>query len=259
MSIAVHTLKHMPDLYRREPRNVGLVVVREEEGQVQLAFRFKGWDEAKGKDHRSVPKSVDSEIYFGWIDYYLRKVRSKRWSDIQRLKESRPVNFYLEQAMLIPDGEPLHLIVERMYRELVEAPSEKTKSDKFKSKVSEVFSRAKIEPEVDQRFQGIFWGVPTLVKFPYSYHSGGLHLMDRIPLYGKKAEVEKNAHDLLYRMQAVHESQPSSSFIAFTDLSDKSDDGDSEDFLNIVERMGNVVDLSDVGRAAGEVRELVFT
>lgn len=106
----------MPDLRRREPRNVGVVVFGH--GQTRMRFLGQRPDGSINARHAAVG---EPEVYRGWIDYwrYLAEtqVEQARWV------QQRPFeNYRLERggALLSADDVELDLLLHDLYEQLVE-------------------------------------------------------------------------------------------------------------------------------------------
>ncbi len=254
MSTQVHALRHVPDLYRREPRNVGVIVSHKGHRGVDMAFRFEGWD-GTAYDAKAAPKGVDADIYFGWAEYYVRRVRQDRWSAIEKLQRSRPLNFYLEQMVTLFDNEPVEEVLDRFYPDLVTPVSKKSHRDRTRQKINQVFERLSIKPERNKQVNVTEFGIPTSIEFKYSYRNGRLHLMDRLPLTANTAELNRAAHDLLYRCGVASQNKVTDSFITFADLSRRSEE--PEAVLRVVGRASAVINVGNIDQATDHLAGII--
>ncbi|MFW5421009.1 hypothetical protein J0910_30795 [Nocardiopsis sp. CNT-189] len=187
--------------------------------------------------------------------HYVHRVHQDRWSAIERLRRSRPLNFYLEEMVTLLDDEPVEEVLDRFYLDLVTPTNRRTRRDQTRSKINHVFDRLNIKPERNKQVNVTDLGVPTSIEFSYGYQNGRLHLMDRLPLAASTTDLKRAAHDLLYRYGAARKSNVTDSFITFADLSRRSKGPES--VLRIVEKASEVVDVGDIDQATDHLAGII--
>src|SRR5690625_3814162 len=87
--------KCLPDLRRREPRNVGILL----DIHGQWYSRYRAQDPVDGTiDGRKLPRglSLKADAFRAWIEYFDRKAKSNEWEDVMNLPSSRPRRIYVE-------------------------------------------------------------------------------------------------------------------------------------------------------------------
>lgn len=153
------------------------------------------------------------------------------------------------------DDEPVEEVLNRFYPNLVTPVTKKAHRDRTRTKIRQVFKRLNIEPELNKQVDVTEFEIPTSIEFKYSYRNGRLHLMDRLPLAANTADLNRAAHDLLYRYSVASRNEVTNSFVTFADLSQRSEE--PETMLRIVERASEVVDVGDLDGATDHLAGII--
>lgn len=120
-------VKYIPDLYRREPRNVGVVLV---EGEL-VHVRLLGLDPVSGQlDTASVSSVIpETRTYRAWVEYIVHHAKAGTWPRLLESLSRRPLsNFSVEEGgtWCLAYDDPQELVTE-LYGSLVDDPN-KTKA-----------------------------------------------------------------------------------------------------------------------------------
>ncbi len=121
--------KFMPDLRRREPRNVG-VVLFPGSGEGQLIdnlpiLRFRGYADGK-VDLRRAKVGKEGAVYEGWLQYWASLVEQRAPHSAWELRRNTDA-FYLERGgellTPLPVGTTAEDLADELYELLVETAS----------------------------------------------------------------------------------------------------------------------------------------
>lgn len=256
MTATWYLVKHVADLRRREPRNVG-IILRTGDGFWQS--KFLGETEDGTVHSRDIPRNygINYEIYASWRDYFRRKLSDDAWRDVERLQSRRKGNFYTEAGGQIFDDDEVDWPgeLQQLYNELV-APPEKKKQEPplthIRTAVENIFKRinlsVKRNVEVDAEYDGHFIKVP----FRYAYANGFNYLMDILQVHA--LDPAADARELRSRFEAVKRAGNARSFVSFYASSFIESDR-LDDVLLPVEHLSTAVDVDDLDNAAQTIAE----
>jgi len=255
MTATWYLVKHVADVRRREPRNVG-VILRTGDGSWQSKFLGESGD---GTVHsRDIPRSygINYEIYLSWHDYFRRKLSDDTWRDVERMQSRRKGNFFAEAGGQIFDdrldwaGE-----LQRLYHELV-APPEKKKQESplahIRAAVDSIFERINLPVKRDIEVDAEYDGRRIKVPFRYEYVSGQVHLMDIVQVHASDSAAD--ARELRSRFEAAGRAGAAGSFVSFY-ASSFIDSDRRDDVLLPVEHLSTAVDVDDLDTAAETIAE----
>jgi len=253
--INVHALKYVSDQLSREPRNVGLIVSHEWDGRVELKARFVGQRANGSVQGRALHMPTD--VYQRWVSYFVRKVQAAQWDDLRALARTRPTSFYLDHISVLTDDQPLEMVLDRLYPDVVTVKSETSEGprDDLKDQVERVLQSAGVFPERTPTVTGKIGDDFVPVQFEYGYTNGQLHLMDRVQVHGPQVAVRKNAFDFAMRAQMAREAEAAQSFVAFVNLQDSAPAIEND--LKVLDRWAHVIDVGDLPEALRTVTALM--
>lgn len=253
--IDVHTVKLVEDPLRREPRNVGVIAAhRFLEGEASLASRFVGQSPDGTVSGR--PIRVPTEIYQGWVDYFLFKLRTGQLEDVDRLMAARPTSFYLDHVVTLFDVSSPKAAVAQMYPALV-TEQKKEQRDHLDEQIENFFCQAEIPVTRDVAFSGRLHGEEIPVEFAYGfgYERGRQHLADKVVASPRPQTARKNANDFAWRAHLAAESNLADSFVAFVDLANAPESYTLNE-LRSVYSVAHVADISRPRETVSLLREL---
>lgn len=268
MSTPWFVVKYVPDLYRREPRNVGIVLLHEGVGHV----RFLGQDPLTGDlDVTRVQQVVpETRSYQAWIHYFTHHAELGTWPQVERSLSRRSFdNFLIEEGGSWElDFESPQTLLAELYRTMVERKGEAadaTTITRTSSLVRKVFEAAHIvdkidsQPKFEVEIRGARGSARTEIGFDYQYTNGSVTLMERMPLGAQSPrENMKRVTDLLYRIERLTDAPvPINRFIALYHVSGAEDREPQEVAareLSILETSVDVLDVTNIPEAANDLR-----
>ncbi len=205
--------KYIPDLRRREPRNIGVILVVD--GVAHHKFVGDHSDRPLGVEGRNVAKMVAStENYKAWVEHWRIAADEQRVTDL--LAKRTTDNYYVERGgfMLAGDAGSPGQILGRLFAMLVdEVPTEKqTKEDPWagtrhafgevQSRGFEVMSNAEIEVECDRLF------------FHFDVRRNGARALFRLlKLNSDSSKTWRAVHETIYSIEAAAKIAPSFALI----------------------------------------------
>lgn len=261
MSAHWFVVKHIPDLVRREPRNIGVILLA---GDARVS-RFLGEQEDGDIDGRTVPQFGNHLVYKAWVKQW-RSLRDQGAAALSHQAEvgRRPGgSFYIEdggEQLVGNDERAPEDILDDLYATLVRPDIESAVADDVRSLTQRVIRRLGLVRRVQERARlpVVVDGVPDDLWFDYRYDNGRPHLMQRIGL----ATSDKSTWDRLHLVETNFErlgrSRLLPDYAAITFI--KQQDADPrlvEAVSGRLAGLAKIVDVSDQDTAAGELGELL--
>lgn len=259
MSATWYLVRYMPDLHRREPRNVGLVL-RTPDGWMH---RFVGQAADGAIDGRRIRGyQLNAEVYKTWVDYFRRKASDANWADVARMQARKRANFYAEEGgEFVATVSSWSSLLDELYAELVEPPQlsqsvHERPIDRLTAKIDHVLDMAGITPEREVSVPARYGDEEDEVPFRYLYANGRKHLMDVVTARRKPEQAAHDARELRARFEGARNAGSASSFVAFYDHT-LLVDNDLDHILRPVEMYSQTVDVADEASATATMRALV--
>ncbi len=203
MTLQWYVVKYVPDLVRREPRNIGVILVGE--GDLRLS-RFLGETDDGEIDGRTVPQFGNHLVYKAWV----RQWRQLRDEGVQALahvaRAGRGSSFYVEEGgrwLVGPTpGRPDELLAD-LYSGLVREDVAPPVADDVRTLSDRLFRRLNLSRKVRRRISLSVTvdGVPDELWFDYRYDNGRPNLMQRVGLAG----ADKSTWDRLHLVETTFE------------------------------------------------------
>ncbi len=259
VAINWYLVKYVPDPFRNEPKNIGVVVEAEGRGAVRLVGQ-KG-DILDGRRVRGIVRS--SRTLRAWLEYLEYHLESGSFREqLERLSGRSGQNYLIEPRGVLlnaPDA-TIKEIAEGLFQELV---GESTSSDE--PSIDEIantllYRRLKV-PQGHRIERNVVYtvelnGEPHDVGFDYRYENGRTTLLDKITLSPQDRIIRQKVHDLLFRIEHVREDlkvkQPN--FVTLYDLGKTRESGPVDSYLRAIERFSHTVNVRD-RRAAENVAD----
>lgn len=267
MSTPWYVVKYMPDLYRREPRNVGVVLLGDGGGLV----RFFGQDPDTGEVNTNWASQMvpETRAYQQWIHYFSHHVGHGSWQRVLETLSRRPFdNFYVEEGGSYErEYEDPHSAIEDLFRSLVAdtpiPPQGAAPTRELRGLVKEVFKLARVEPEKRPEYEVAIQGprhrTRTKVRFDYRYVNGKTTVMERVPLSLEGGQTNSERVDaLLYRIDRVLENNDVDDFIAFYHVPERATEKQEqalEPSIRRLEAYADALEVGDVTFAASNLRQ----
>lgn len=255
-----HVVKYMPDLKRREPRNVGIVLATPDGWMT----KFLGQDE-DGSIKGPLGHELKVDVYRTWVDYYQRKASSDAWEDVHRNQAHHPVNFLAEVGGEVIAESPTRkwqAILDDMFAELVQpdrpVPGSKPARPGTQKWVLEQARSALQLAEVPfiekVKVKARYDDHNTTVPFQFQHgRNGSTTLMDGVPVRGREAAAK--ARELRTRIVAARDAGVDARF--FTFYSGNTPERQLDEILAPLEREATTVDVSNVEEAAETLQEAI--
>ena len=262
MSVRWFVVKHVPDLVRREPKNIGVILFAGGEAGVS---RFVGEQDDGEIDGRSVGQFGNHLVYKAWV----RQWRSLRDQGVDALVghahagRAPGASFYIEDG-----GEQIFghetgaedEILDDLYSTLVRPDAEPADADDVRSMTRGVLRRVGLWRHVQQRarLEVSLNGVPDDLWFDYRYDNGRPHLMQRVGL----ATSDKSTWDRLHLVEtnferlALSKALPDFNAITFMKQRD-ADPRLIEAATGRLAPLAAIIDVSEQDAAAERLGELL--
>lgn len=253
-----YLVKYVPDPFRNEPRNVGVVVTQSGRG----ASRFLAEHDGR-VDGRKLGAAVgSSRAYKAWIEYIRYHLAEGTLEDqVDKINLRALSNYVIERrGVLLDEADPDELFrtADDLFRSLVQdEPEEKPPSlDELADKI--LFE--KLSPGVSQKIERnvkyavSIRGVATELDFDYRHVGPKMTLLERVSLNDRDRNASKRVNDFLYRMEHALESEVASRFLALYDVGASGDRGHAENYLQAIEKLSYTVNVRS-DEAAVEVND----
>jgi hypothetical protein len=250
--------KYIPDMRRREPQNIGIILLKDEKPYL----RFKGRDKADGKIDGNKTKFQKSvENYRAWVSYW-EYAASKEGLD-GLLRRPRPDdNFILEFGgeRIIGSGstEP-EAFADELYGQLVEADTIESglaMEARVETAIDRIFRRLDISEKVEKDLILPETADTDRLFFDFRYKNGKNTWMKRVRI---EHGSEKRAMEPLYSAAWVFERargvDTNCHLVALVDYSGESSVIRPEEYLQ--KHGGTVINVADESGAADGLRELL--
>jgi hypothetical protein len=270
MSAPWFVVKYIPDLYRREPRNVGVVLLTEEQRGL---VRFIGQDPDSGEVNPNWAADVvpETRTYRQWVNYFSYHATGGSWGKaLESLSRRQFDNFYVEEGGAYErDFDDPNSVLEELFRSLVsDTPlpaQDSAPAKQLRTLVKQVFKAAHIEnrvetqPSYELEVQGRRSRALTTVRFDYRYVDEATTLMERVPLSLRRPQENSETVDaLLYRIEQVLKTGEAENFIAFYHLPEQATEEQQQilqPHIRHLETYADALEVGDVTFAATNLRQ----
>lgn len=249
-----HLIQYIPNMRRKEPRNIG-VAARVEGRWLLKLHAVDQYGRINGRALRSYGLSKDG--YEAWVRYLRARILSGELDSLFRAQRKHPAEF-----RIVPGGyteivgSPDELIAQ-LYADLVarEAAVSEPWTKLLRNRVERALTMAEIlpEPEIDVPAR---WGddpqtdSQDVVRFNYRYVNGQTHLMDRLQLHQNSvAHAKMVANDFYARANAARAAGSAQHFIAFYS-GEAVEEMNSSAMLTPMFKIATTVDVDSVSDAA---------
>lgn len=196
--------KHVEDLRRREPRNVGVLLFSDQGVQ----GRFVGQRDDGSIDGRTLSFGGPRlDNYKAWVAFW-DDAASRHKADPRALvvPPTPDASYFLEFGgeQLLGPNDPATLL-DQLFRSLVTAPKEPAKLS-VKDRAEELFvelgirGRVEVQPKVQRRHRGVL----DVLRFDYRFDNGTPHFLQAV----SASSEDKGwgaAHQAAYLFEKLHE------------------------------------------------------
>jgi hypothetical protein len=258
MTTSWYVVKYVPDVFRNEPRNVGVVVTREGRGEA----RFIAEDGGR-IDGRRVQGAVSSvKAFKAWVEFLRYHLEAGTFeSQLDKLSLRSRANYYVEKRGVLLDEVPderLHELVENLFRDVVRDQRDKQPASLDELANRLLFKQLALPPgkkiEKGVRYRIDIRGVTRELNFDYRYDNGKTTILEKISLADKDPNIGARVNDLLYRIEHVMESKQVTNFVALYDMGAGTPEGRADQHLRAIERYSYTVNMRkhDAAEEVGE-------
>ncbi|MEV7146708.1 hypothetical protein AB0O05_09495 [Streptomyces sp. NPDC093084] len=240
-------VKYVPDPFRDEPKNIGVVV--EEDGHGVLRFVGQHNGVFDGRRARGVVRSPRTlKAWIEYVEYHLNAGSFRE--QVQRLSNRSGQNYRIDfRGSVGSDGANIQAIADDLFTELVGdyepdtlATIDDLANDLLFHKLS-VPKNHRIEKDVSYRVN--LRGEPYELGFDYRYETDHTTLLDKISLAAPDKVLRRTVHDLMFRIEHVrdYDKIKDPSFVTLYDLGKGRMSNQIEDHLRAIERFSFTVDV----------------
>jgi hypothetical protein len=236
--------KYIPDMKRREPRNIGVILLKD--GKPYL--RFRGRDKTDGKidgNKTKFQKSVDN--YRAWITYWEYAARK---GDIQGLLGgARPDdNFILEFGGERIVGSELtepENFADELFHQLVDSEEVyvEQRRESVKSVIEQVFNKLDISDKVERNQVLPGTADDDHIVFDFKYKNGKNTWMKHVSLGRSEKLVWEPLHSAAWAFDSAMKIDHGCQLVALVSNQDGEMDPRPVEFLS--KHCGKVIDVSD--------------
>ncbi|MFI6962177.1 hypothetical protein [Streptomyces sp. NPDC050255] len=251
-----YLVKYVPDPFRDEPRNVGVVIDSGEGGILRFIGQTKdGFD---GRKVRGVVRS--SKTLRAWIEYIEYQLQSGTFAEHAELSISRSMNSYRIEKRGALLGGDLQGAADELFRDLVSDAdgAHQATIDELANQL--LFRKLRVPAghkiEKDVRYQVDWNGEPRDLPFDYRYQNGKTTLLDKITLSTPDKTVSQRVNDLLFRIEHLQRDGrvQNPSFVTLYDMGKGARTGPVEGHLRAIEKMSHTFNLRNE-ETPGEVAQ----
>jgi hypothetical protein len=239
-----YLVKYVADVFKDEPRNIGVVVKNGDKS----AARFVG--DIGGRFNRRTVKNIvaSTETFAAWRDYLLHHLEGGTFDDAVERLRLRPLdNYRVEKRGVLhpPRDANFEAIANELFDELVTVPE--PPAPNFKRVVNRIlFEGLSLPPgqtiDQDVTFDVDLRGERHELVFDYRYVSGRTSLMERLSLAGHEGLTSGRVNDALFRIQNVATVVHNAIFLVFYDPGREGLTASIERQLRVIERFAYTVD-----------------
>ncbi|MFJ5043456.1 hypothetical protein [Streptomyces sp. NPDC088719] len=253
-----YLVKYVPDPFRDEPRNIGVIVEKDGRGAVRfIGQRNGGFD---GRRVRGVVRSA--RTMRAWIDYVEYHLESGTFCEqVQRLSARPGQNYRIDfrGSVGLSAESGLQAIADDLFHELVSDAGLLAAASIDDLTNELLFQRLSFpkdrEIERDVSYRVDLRGQPHELGFDYRYESDRTTLLDKISLSAPAKSLGRTVHDLMFRIEHVHRAATKEpSFVTLYDLGKAKMTEPIENHLRAIERYSHTINVRDE-RAAESVAE----
>lgn len=238
MTASWYLVKYVPDPFRDEPRNVGVVVESDSGGFMRFVGQTKsGFD---GRKARGLVRST--KTLRAWMDYIDYHLQAGTLAEEVESVSGRPAQSYrIERRGALLGGDPQGA-VDELFRELVGEPEPSPQTiDDLANQL--LFKRLRFPAghriEKDVNYRVSLHGEPRNLSFDYRYQNGRTTLLDKITLSAPDRLTSQRVNDLLFRIEHLQQGGPVSnpSFVTLYDVGKGERSSAIEGHLRAIEKL----------------------
>lgn len=261
MTVQWFVAKHIPDMRRREPLNVGVVVLADGAARA----RFLGEREDGEIDGRRTRWAGRADAYKPWVDYWRHQAAEAaagRLASEELASALDPTASYVLEsggrALVQGRARSAEEWAEYLYAILVEEPEGERLSVRRLSE--SVLARAGIAESVQEDVMrevvvgDAKRGARDRLRFDYAYENGAVHLMQRVSLDHEDYRSWSRVHEVVYSFQSLRELDAQH---AIALVKPRPEDRELRRQLDVLRSRAHVVSLADEAAAARSLQKIL--
>ena len=195
--------KLVTDLFRNEPRNIGLLV----QGERGSAARFVGRDLDGSIRKRSIPRSIDSDVYVSWVEYYARHAARESLDETIARRRHHLDPIYIERRGVVGSDvsdDELGELVNELYPSLVGDHDALAATPDLRGAVDRLIHSLpdQFEPNFELAVEDR--EINHVVHFDWKFRGERVAAIDNLAL-GQRQQ-EQTTNDLLFRITLAQRS-----------------------------------------------------
>ncbi len=261
--------KHVPDVFRKEPRNIGIVVYSD----VGAETRFWGMDKYGVVDRRAIPGFVNSKsAYEQWAVFWFETIRgfsgNARFSVdalLEALQSSNRDTFFLQDAGSVLEdisADQLPGLADELFELLItsEAIDEPDTSKLINEACEKVIQQTRLAKNKSfQRHRELYPNLsPNVVeKIEFSYYYGNGEpkwLGQQVALKRYKAQLAKEVDSVCWRFDRVIRAGYITPDLGAAFVYPTPEQADDKDVIKAIEVLGTVTNVFDLSRDLDRAR-----
>jgi hypothetical protein len=244
-----YLVKYVPDPFRDEPRNIGVVVEDEGRGAVRFVGQHKGvFDGRRARGAVRSPRTLKA-----WIEYVEYHLNSGTFREqVQRLSSRPGQNYRIDFRGTVGSEESnFDAVADDLFAELVGDPDTESIASIDDLANELLFHRLRVPEnhriERDVSYRVNLRGEPYELGFDYRYENDRTTLLDKISLAAPEKVLRRTVHDLMFRIEHVKDYKEirEPAFVTLYDLGKGRMSDQVETHLRAIERFSYTVDLRD--------------
>jgi hypothetical protein len=276
--------KHVPDVFRKEPKNIGVIVWSE----LGVAAQFWGMDAYGVIDRRQIPAFVNSaSAYEQWVKFWLNEIQQPKVEFIGHgkfaaaqspefltaIQTGNSDNFFLQESGVVLESltkEELPALAKELFESLVtsEAIDEGDTTTIVKSECEKIIKSTRLNGNIHfEKARKVF---PTVmvgdvqkvlqIEFSYAYVNGSIRWLGQpVALKRYPSQLAKEVESVCYRFERVLANDMITRDRATTfiyPMEDQIGDAAVKKAIDTLSIYTNVVDLRESEKAKSEFEKV---
>jgi hypothetical protein len=250
--------KYMPDLRRREARNVGVIAIKDDQALGRFLGQADPNSQIDGRRTAGLIRSLPS--YKAWVEYWTGAIeQSVSPKSIEELAACRvDDNYYLEfggQQLFGADTD-LPALLDELYSAIVEdVPAKQLSVTDLSERVLYVAGLAERVTR-DVTINSSIDGTVDPLRFDYEYTNGRANLMQRISLVYPDDRSWKELHTAAWTFSHLDKVEPDANRVAL--VRPREENAALPSQLGVLARFAHVIDVtSDEDKAAQQLTDFI--
>lgn len=247
--------RYIPDLRRREPRNIG-VVLRMGDLLLSRFLGEVGRGEVDGRRIHGFVNSVDN--YKAWVSYWQGAVGEGGNDLLALTRRQGDDSYFLEhggERMFGGEHTDPNDMLDYLYSVLVEEmPEPNTLNVRQLSEAA--LESAGVRERVTEKYRLAISATDSAL-FDYKYENGSLHLMKRVTLSYKDDRSWTGVHAAAWEFEKAASRPNGSKEQLIALVKARASDSELSSQMGLLDDLAHVVDVSEVQKAASQLTKLL--